>query len=148
MPNTQYLEGFHCPKCGSESPFDIAVTIIKRVFDDGSETYGHADEAWCDPSYCKCFKCNLTGIVANFRVRDHVEVRTGITVAPTLFRFRFTQAGAHTHVKVFAGKGTLSLGNCGDLVLRNEEWADFLAELDRRPPGGTIEMFNDNQHQV
>jgi len=62
---------------------------------------------------------------------------------PTLFRFKFKEEGAHTHVRVFAGKGTLSLGKCGDLVFRNEEWADFLAELDRRPPGGTIEVIPD-----
>lgn len=59
---------------------------------------------------------------------------------PTLFRFKFTQNAEHTSVQVFAGKGSLSLANCGTLVFRNNEWADFLAELDRRPPGGTIEI--------
>lgn len=63
------------------------------------------------------------------------------SVAPTLFRLRWQQRGAHTHVRVFAGKGSLSLGNCGDLVMRNEEWADLLAELGRRPPGGSIEVL-------
>lgn len=58
----------------------------------------------------------------------------------TMFRLRWKEAGGHTHVRVFAGKGTISLGHCGNLVFRNEEWADFLEELDQRPPGGTIEV--------
>lgn len=39
-----------------------------------------------------------------------------------LFRFRYIEMGAHTHVKLFCGIGTGSLGKCGDLVFRNEEW--------------------------
>ena len=74
MPNSNCLEGFCCPKCGSTAPFDIAVTLIKRMFDDGSEAYGNADEEWCDSSYCKCFKCDLIGTVATFRPRDAVAV--------------------------------------------------------------------------
>lgn len=58
----------------------------------------------------------------------------------TLFRLRYKQLGGHTHVRLFAGKGNASLGKCGDLTMRNEEWADFLIELDRRPPGGSIEI--------
>src|SRR6266403_3377975 len=72
MPNTHCLEGFCCPKCGSTAPFDVAVTTIKRMFDDGSEAYGNADEEFCGNSYCKCFKCNLIGTVATFRPRDEV----------------------------------------------------------------------------
>ena len=59
----------------------------------------------------------------------------------TLFRLRFDEQGGHTHVRVFAGKGAAVLGKCGDLVFRNEEWADFLNELARRPPGGSIEVL-------
>lgn len=46
-----------------------------------------------------------------------------------LFRFRYTEQGGHTHVRVFAGKGAASLGKCGDLVFRNEEWIEFTAHL-------------------
>jgi hypothetical protein len=50
--------------------------------------------------------------------------------------------GGHTHVRVFAGteaaaKGK-SLGKCGDLVFRNEEWAAFQAVL-ARVPGAVID---------
>lgn len=44
-----------------------------------------------------------------------------------IFIFRFQVQGGHTHVTVFAGKGTSSLGKCGDLVFRNEEFS-FLKE--------------------
>ncbi len=59
----------------------------------------------------------------------------------TLFRLRFRELGGHTHVRFFAGKGAASLGKCGDLVFRNEEWVDFLAELD----GGSIEIWNETE---
>lgn len=62
----------------------------------------------------------------------------------TLFRLRFKQAGAHIYIRFFAGKGAASLGKCGDLVMRSEEWDDFLTELDRRPPGGSIEILGDH----
>ena len=61
----------------------------------------------------------------------------------TLFRLRYKEGGGHTHVRVFAGKGSSSLGKCGDLVFRNEEWVDFLKELERRPPSGSIIILPD-----
>ncbi len=47
----------------------------------------------------------------------------------TLFRFRYKKQGGHTHVRLFAGKGSLSLGLCGSLVFRNEEWEDFVGMI-------------------
>jgi hypothetical protein len=58
-----------------------------------------------------------------------------------LFRFRYKELGGHTHVRVFAGKGSFSLGKCGDLVFRNEEWAEFVAEVQRGKAGGDIEFL-------
>jgi hypothetical protein len=49
--------------------------------------------------------------------------------SPCRVRFRFIEKGAHTHVRVFAGFGVGSLGNCGNLVFRNEEWQAFAAAL-------------------
>lgn len=42
------------------------------------------------------------------------------------FRFRYVVLGGHTHIRMFAGpsKGT-TLGLCGSLVMRNEEWEEF-----------------------
>lgn len=48
-----------------------------------------------------------------------------------LFKFIYSVEGGHTHVRVFAGKGTGNLGKCGDLVFRNEEWVFFKAGLDQ-----------------
>jgi hypothetical protein len=46
-----------------------------------------------------------------------------------MFRFRYETLGAHTHVRVFAGTGTL--GKCGDLVFRAEEWQKFMDDCSR-----------------
>lgn len=43
----------------------------------------------------------------------------------TLFRVRWELLGGHVHMRVFAGKGSASLGLCGTLVMRQEEFEDF-----------------------
>jgi hypothetical protein len=58
-----------------------------------------------------------------------------------LFRFRFEEAGGHTHVRLFAGLGASSLGLCGPLVFRNDEWSAFVAEVNREKAGTTIEFL-------
>jgi hypothetical protein len=59
-----------------------------------------------------------------------------------LFRFRYHEAGAHTHVRVFAGPNSRSLGLCGTLVFRNAEWASFVAEND--PKWSSFEFLPDH----
>ena len=44
------------------------------------------------------------------------------------FRMYYRILGGHTHVRVFAGKGE-TLGKCGDLVFRNEEWDAFVMRM-------------------
>jgi len=46
-----------------------------------------------------------------------------------IFRLRYKILGGHTHIRVFAGQGETSLGKCGDLVFRNEEWVEFIGQL-------------------
>lgn len=58
-------------------------------------------------------------------------------------RIRFTVLGGHTHMRVFAGMATnpdgelaaspafSSLGKCGDLTMRNEEFAPFRDALEK-----------------
>ena len=58
-----------------------------------------------------------------------------------LFRMRFIELGGHTHARVFAGKDTLSLGFCGALIFRNDEWKEFVAEISREKAGGSIEII-------
>ena len=48
---------------------------------------------------------------------------------PLMYRFYFTVLGGHTHIRVFAGTTPGALGKCGDLTMRNEEWADFRCAL-------------------
>lgn len=48
------------------------------------------------------------------------------------FRFRYEVAGGHTHVRVFAGDSvsvSATLGKCGDLCFRNEEWEQFMKQF-------------------
>lgn len=56
---------------------------------------------------------------------------------PFLFRFRYEVLGGHTHVRLFAGKGAGSLGKCGGLIFRNEEWTAFRKEVERAITGGS-----------
>ena len=65
-----------------------------------------------------------------------------------LFRFRSSVAGGHTHVRLFAGKGVASLGLCGTLVFRNEEWIEFVDEVNRGKAGTNIEFLKDGIQAV
>jgi hypothetical protein len=42
-----------------------------------------------------------------------------------IFRIYYQQRGGHTHMRFFAGKREGALGKCGDLTMRNEEFAEF-----------------------
>lgn len=67
MPNENVLEGYACPKCQSESPFNIdAQTTFLRVDDDGyTETMGMD---WNDTSTFSCCTCWHSGEAQTFRV--------------------------------------------------------------------------------
>ena len=67
MPNTNCLEGFHCPECGHEDDFDIAATCIVTVHDDGTENERCIE--WDSPSFCWCGACNHGGTVAEFTTK-------------------------------------------------------------------------------
>jgi len=57
------------------------------------------------------------------------------------FRLRYKVLGGHTHVRFFAGQGDSSLGKCGDLVFRNEEWVAFIGQL----ANTSIEILHENE---
>jgi hypothetical protein len=40
-----------------------------------------------------------------------------------IFRIYFERLGGHVHLRVFAGDAEGSLGKCGDLTMRAEEFA-------------------------
>ena len=44
-----------------------------------------------------------------------------------IFRLYHTTLGGHTHMRLFAGAHDGALGNCGNLVMRNEEFEQFRA---------------------
>ncbi len=65
MPNTNCLEGFRCPRCGSDHAFDIVMTAWFRLCDNGTD--GCGDTEWDETSACRCPACGLSGIVRDFR---------------------------------------------------------------------------------
>lgn len=74
MANTNVLEGMRCPKCASDGPFGISVTITGVVLmtDNG---YGFDDfepwgTEWDDSSNCDCPNCGREGKVRDFREKD------------------------------------------------------------------------------
>lgn len=48
------------------------------------------------------------------------------------FRFRYNQTPGllHTYIRVFAGRSEASLGLCGSLTMRNEEFDRFKESFD------------------
>lgn len=62
-----------------------------------------------------------------------------------LVRMKWKQLGRHIHVRVFVGKGTLTLAKSGDLVFEIEEWEQFKQNLHRfMEPGSDIEVVPDS----
>ncbi len=64
--NTNCLEGFRCPKCGSLEPFFIEAKVVVKVYDSGTEEQ-EGDTEWDNASYCRCGNCDIIGDVADFR---------------------------------------------------------------------------------
>ena len=44
-----------------------------------------------------------------------------------IFRIYHKKLGGHVHMRVFSGKTDGALGKCGDLTMREEEFAEFFA---------------------
>lgn len=60
-----------------------------------------------------------------------------------IFKFRFLEQGAHTHIRLFAGVSEGALGKCGDLVMRNEEWSAFQDSFAEFSPIATVKFENE-----
>ncbi len=63
--NTNCLDGFRCPTCGSLEPFHIEATVTVKVYDSGTDDA--SDFEWGDDSYCCCLECGQTGKVKEFK---------------------------------------------------------------------------------
>jgi hypothetical protein len=68
MSNNNVLAGMACPKCGSEEPISIEITMMVQYWDDGSDDY-QGDMCWADTSYCQCDECYHHGTVADFTTK-------------------------------------------------------------------------------
>ena len=64
--NTNVLEGYQCPECGSLGPFSIECTCLVKVYDSGTDLYG--DTTWTDDSWTQCEECEHDGILDNFSI--------------------------------------------------------------------------------
>lgn len=67
--NSNCLQGMVCPECGSEGSFDIMVSRVEEVSDDGTDC-GGGDTEWDDRSYCRCRNCGNEGRVRNFTLKE------------------------------------------------------------------------------
>ena len=70
-PNNNCLEGIACPSCNSFGPFDIAVRMVQRVHDDGTEEphggpFTYEGPEWDGNSACFCVACEYSGSVKDF----------------------------------------------------------------------------------
>jgi hypothetical protein len=63
-PNTNCLEDMRCPSCGYYGPFNIEISVIARVSDEGTDVHG--DQHWDNDSFCACCSCDHTGTVGEF----------------------------------------------------------------------------------
>ncbi len=64
--NENCLEGMQCPNCKSFGPFEIDVTAIATVSDNGTEDFREVD--WNEDSPCWCPVCNHAGRVKTFTI--------------------------------------------------------------------------------
>jgi len=62
--NTNVLEGFECPNCGSLGPFRIAAKSVFEVYDSGADSF--TDVEWEDNSAVVCCSCEHEGTVKSF----------------------------------------------------------------------------------
>jgi len=67
MPNENCLKGISCPKCESEGPFNIRVSTMICVHDDGTDNE-YRDLDWGDDSEIICRDCGHRGTVEEFRL--------------------------------------------------------------------------------
>lgn len=64
MANENCLEGIKCPKCGYDESFEVEVTGLVTLTDEG---YGYiTDGEYDDDSYCRCGNCSHEGKMRDF----------------------------------------------------------------------------------
>lgn len=64
-PNTNCLKGVRCPRCGQNAKFSIIAIASFEVTDDGTDAYESVE--WDDYAHCRCWDCNYSGKVIQFK---------------------------------------------------------------------------------
>jgi hypothetical protein len=62
--NINCLAGMACPLCGSLEPFELAITIVAAIFDNGVEDFNVLE--WDRATTCQCSTCGHKATVADF----------------------------------------------------------------------------------
>jgi hypothetical protein len=84
LTNENCLEGICCPSCASEGPFDITVTAVSEVHDDGTEDTN--DQEWNDESPIVCKQCHHADIVSTFSASaSAINLHNPIAIGERLF---------------------------------------------------------------
>lgn len=107
LVNSNCLDGYACPGCGSLGPFVIAATCIALVNDDGVQESW--DYEWGAEATMTCSQCSRNGAAETFQTSLAwlLEVKTVESGAIEHLPFR-TEADALQHIVNLA---TATLGN-------------------------------------
>jgi hypothetical protein len=65
-PNANCLYGWKCPDCHSYGPFEISVTFLCTMTDEGTEEY-YGDTNYDRDSFARCIKCSTRATVRYFQ---------------------------------------------------------------------------------
>lgn len=69
--NVGDLDGMMCPECGSLEPFRIDQRSVMMVNDDGMKNYFTVQPEWDLDSYCRCDKCEFSGVARDFLAKEN-----------------------------------------------------------------------------
>lgn len=122
MANSNVLEGWKCPGCGSEGPFFVDATIRARVllYDDGAMEEDPTETTWEPENFASCLECGLEAQVRDFTREQSTFEASPVTVNNEIELFEsisgetLTRDQARDRLKKAIYKGT----DCG-------AWLDF-----------------------
>lgn len=127
--NSNCLQGFECPDCGSEGPFRIEVSAMAVVYDDGVDEVEGVE--WEDTSTCWCLACMSAGEVKTFRADEDGKGET------TTIRFcEFTGDDKHVWDEVGHKRACPHIGIMGNCLRyhkplgEHEGWRVCVPECD------------------
>ena len=81
MPNTNWLLGLACSRCGSQGPLQIDTLLTLTVTDAGPVAFDADNAAWTPHAGCICPACGQSGCVADFTLKTRAG-RPGGSLSP------------------------------------------------------------------